>query len=99
MITTTGISVLATQNAMGHIGPNIRLCIAAAPFLGSEFLQRLIPETDRIAIYVGAFFGMGVTHIIGPTPIGYATGSLVGGLTGSAIAAARVLVLRPLPQA
>jgi hypothetical protein len=94
MITTCGIAALVTKKVTGHIDGNIGPCINIAPYIGARVFLHLIPETDSRAIYFGAVIGMGVTHLIGPTPIGYATGSLVGGLAGSAIAAARVRVLR-----
>ena len=93
MITTAAIGQLAVKNIIGHVNVQSRICIVLVPFIGRSIFLHYIPETDPVAINLAATIGMGCANLIGQTPLGFATGSLIGGLAGVAIAASSVRAL------
>ncbi len=94
MISTAGIGFIAAQNIAGHVNPNVGVCLSVAPFIATALFQHYMPQTDHVSMQLGAIAGMGLTLLMEQTPISFAAGSCLAGITAATIAAGRVRVLR-----
>jgi hypothetical protein len=99
MIMTHEVVLCTSKYIFNDITPYATVASLYLPFMGARYFQRIFPDSDDTAIYLGAALGMSTAILLGLGQEGYALGILVGGLTASGLAAAKVRVLRPLSQA